>query len=320
MNLTKSSAKEEVDFMRDEAFKDKKILAITVEGKDDVAFWSFVFDRSQLNGKYQIFKSYQYPSADSSGKLTLAHFLPYTQTDFAICIDSDYDYLLENPVWQRPFVFQTYTYSIENYYCYVPSLNAVVNRAANIPLNTVEVRNPDSFGEGVSFEEIFIHQFSQIIYELTVESLQEAINIGRSEEPRRNLGRNIRLSGQSIEAKFSNLTVHVQNQIQGLLINDEFRNSLTDKGLTPETAYLFVRGHDVLNSAFLPILKLFQETFRRQKLSELSTIADNNLRKSSEKAYRMSVISVQTCLTENRNFTDCFLFQKIENDIRFAFQ
>jgi hypothetical protein len=63
MNLTKSSAKEEVDFMRDEAFKDKKILAITVEGKDDVAFWSFVFDRSQLNGKYQIFKSYQYHSA-----------------------------------------------------------------------------------------------------------------------------------------------------------------------------------------------------------------------------------------------------------------
>jgi Protein of unknown function (DUF4435) len=310
MNLTKSSAKEEVDFMRDEAFKDKKILAITVEGKDDVAFWSFVFDRSQLNGKYQIFRSYQYPSADSSGKLTLAHFLPYTQTDFAICIDSDYDYLLENSLWQRPFVFQTYTYSIENYYCYVPSLKAVVNRAANIPLNT----------EGVSFEEIFMQQFSQIIYELTIESLQEARNTGRSEEPRRKVGRNIRLSGQSIEAKFSNLTVHVQNQIQGLLITDEFRNSLTDKGLTPETAYLFVRGHDVLNSAFLPILKLFQEAIRHQKLSELKTISDNNLRKSSEKDYRMNVISVQTCLTENRNFTDCFLFQKIENDINFAFQ
>jgi Protein of unknown function (DUF4435) len=310
-HLTKLTAKEDVDFMRDETFKDRKSLTIAVEGKDDVDFWSFVFDRSSLRGNYKIFKSYQYPTPDASGKYTLEHFLPHTQRDFAICIDSDYDYLLENPVWQRPFVFQTYTYSIENYYCYVPSLNAVMNRAANLASDT----------EGSSFEDIFIRQFSENIYELLIESLQEAINDGRSEDARRKLGRHIRLtSGQNIDALLSDLDTRIQNKIQHLIIINEFKQRLLNKGLTPENAYLFVRGHDVFNSVFVPILKLIQQGIKNERLNEIKAISDSKSRKIAEKDYRMGIKHVVNCLEDNRNFTDCFLFQKIEQDIQAAFQ
>jgi hypothetical protein len=90
--------------------------------------------------------------------------------------------------------------------------------------------------------------------------------------------------------------------------------------LTPETTYLFARGHDIFNSVFLPILKLIREEKRNNKLLELAAISDTNLRKSSEKTYRMGVIDIKTCLLENRDFTDCFLFQKIEEDIRVTFR
>jgi Protein of unknown function (DUF4435) len=309
--LTKPTAKEEVDDMRNEAFKDRKTLTIAVEGKDDVAFWSFVFDRSAFRDKYRIFRSYNYPKAQSSGKTTLAHFLPHTQRDFAICIDSDYDYFLETSVWKRPFVFQTYTYSIENYYCYVPSLNTVINRAANLPSDT----------EGVSFDDIFIEKFSKIIYELTIESIQQALNEGRSEDTRHKLGKDIRLAnGQNIDTRLSNLEAHIQNQLQNLPMTDEFRKKLLNKGLRPETAYLFVRGHDVLNSVFVPILKLIQKDMKNIKLNEIKTITNNPLQKASEKAYRIGIKHVVTCLLENRDFINCFLFEKIENDIRLAFQ
>jgi hypothetical protein len=308
LNLTKPTAKQEVDFMRDEAFEDKKSLAIAVEGKDDEAFWSFVFDRSELKGQYRIYKSYQYPTPNSSGKETLKHFSPHTQSDFAICMDSDYDYLLDNPVWQRPFVFQTYTYSTENYYCYVPSLKKVVNRAANLPLDT----------EGGSFEHIFIEHFSSIIYDLMIQSVQDAVNEGRSDEARRKLGKNIRLKGQTIDIMLTDLNTRTQN-IRNRTFTNEFRNQLSEKGLTPETTYLFARGHDIFNSVFLPILKLIREEKRNKKLLELAAISDTSLRKSSEKTYRMGVIDIKTCLLENRDFTDCFLFQKIEEDIRAAF-
>jgi Protein of unknown function (DUF4435) len=309
--LTKPTAKEEVDDMRNEAFKDKKTLTIAVEGKDDVAFWSFVFDRSDFRDKYRIFRSYNYPKAESSGKTTLVHYLPHTRRDFAICVDSDYDYLLENTDWQRPFVFQTYTYSIENYYCYVPSLNDVLKRAANLTSNT----------EGYNFEDIFIRQFSEIIYELVVESLQEAQNTGRVREARSKLGRDIRLSSRrTIEAMLTQLNEHIQSELQHSAITNAFREQLTQKGLTPQTAYLFARGHDVLNSVFEPILKLVEEEMKSRKLLELDAIEDVRLKNDVKKAYRMNVINVKTCLLENRGFTDSFLFQKIENAIREAFQ
>jgi hypothetical protein len=310
LSLTKPTAKEDVDFMRNEAFKDKKALVVAVEGKDDAVFWSFVFDRSDFKDRYRVFKNYNFPNPKSSGKNTLAHYLPHTQRDFVICIDSDYDYLLENPVWQMPYVFQTYTYSIENYYCYVPSLNAVMNRATNLPLNT----------EGVLFEDIFIYQFSKTIYELLIESLQESISSGNSDEKKGQLGENIRLTFGSIDNMLTDLEQNVANKMQHLIITETFKKQLAEKGLTPETAYLFARGKDVLNSVFLKILKLIQEDMKSKKLLELAAIEEGHLRNTATKAYRMGLANVQTCLLENRNFTDCLLFEKIENDIRKAFQ
>jgi Protein of unknown function (DUF4435) len=310
-SLAKPSAKTYVDNIRRDLKKDRISLAIFVEGKDDEAFWSFVFDRTKFKGKYKIFTYSNFPTEGSSGKTTLKHLVPHTQRDFAICIDSDYDYLLGNTDWQRPFVFQTYTYSIENYYCYVPSLDAVMQRAANFATDT----------ERSSFGDIFIQKFSKVIYDLTVESIQEAVNLGRSEEARHRLGRNIRLEkGRSIDSILSDLEKHIQSQIENLTITYAFRQVLAEKGLTAETAYLFARGKDVFKSVFVPILKLIQSEIKNQKLNEIKAMTDSHLRKASEKVYRMGIKHVVTCLEENRNFADCFLFQKIEEDIRVAFQ
>lgn len=62
--------KEEVTRMRADAFLLEKEVVFMVKGADDVAFWSFIFNRL-LPDKYQILKESRLPVAGSSGKSTL---------------------------------------------------------------------------------------------------------------------------------------------------------------------------------------------------------------------------------------------------------
>jgi hypothetical protein len=123
-------------------------------------------------------------------------------------------------------------------------------------------------------------------------------------------------SGAATDVMLESLNQKIQGTIQHLTITDDFRQQLTEKGLKSATTYLFARGKDVLNSAFLPILKPIREEKRTNRRRELEANADIN----AQKAYRMGVIDVKTCLLENRGFTDCFLFQRIEQNIRLAFE
>ena len=174
--------------------------------------------------------------------------------------------------------------------------------------------------EGVFLKDIFIDQFSKTIYALLVESLQSSINSGNSDEEKGQLGENIRLTSGSIDTMLANLKENVINKMQHFIVADTFKEQLAKKGLTPDTAYLLARGKDVLNSVFLKILKPIQEDMKSKKLLELEAIEDEGLRNRDKKAYRMGLTNVQTCLLDNRDFTDCFLFEKIENDIRKAFR
>lgn len=126
MSLT---AKEEAEYIKSEVFQLRLRHAVLVEGKTDVPFWTAVLERAGAAGRFKIYRQVQFPAPDSSGKATLeTHFLPFADRELWICIDSDHDYLLENPVWQKPFVFQTKVHSVENYQCFAPSLNAILQK------------------------------------------------------------------------------------------------------------------------------------------------------------------------------------------------
>ncbi len=80
------------------------------------------------------------------------------------CVDSDYDYLIQGAtntsrmINQNRYVFQTYTYAIENYQCYAGALHEVCVMAT---LNDREI---------IDLEE-FMRMYSRIAYPLFIWSV-----------------------------------------------------------------------------------------------------------------------------------------------------
>jgi hypothetical protein len=111
-----SSVFDDVRRMKDEVFLLRKKQVVLVEGKSDRFFWMDVLQRV-IPDQFQLYAWVNFPSPQTSGKLVLlAHYAQYGAKDFIICLDSDHDFLLGEPWTKQPFLFQTFAYSIENYY------------------------------------------------------------------------------------------------------------------------------------------------------------------------------------------------------------
>ena len=150
-----------------------KIISVYVESHEDKAFWRSIFN-DYINEKLEF--DIQLPSNTSLTKgkdkalernndiltLGLGQYL-------IICIDSDYDYVLQGHTQQSrlindsDFIFQTYAYSIENLRCYSPSLHLVCVQSVN------------SDKKKIDFIEL-LKLYSNITYELFVWSVAFKLN------------------------------------------------------------------------------------------------------------------------------------------------
>ena len=287
-----------------------------VEGKDDVSFWNNVFDVLAFPKTYDIYHYTQEVKEDgsinkSTGKNTVLKYAPYTDSSFMLCIDSDYDYLLNVSNQDiHHHIFQTYSYSIENYLSYAPSLK-------NLCLQTTHSTTLKFFDI-----ELFLKDYSEIIYPLLIlqiisESRPDSTNQFLS---KKDFSKIIRINQQI------DLTNNGRNELQKLKTEvDKTINSLSHHysqdeyqqvetrfislGVTPQNAYLFVRGHDLYGFVVLRLLRKIVEHLRHLKLSTLSA--------TDKKAYIDSCSKIEDLLKENQNYKNCFLLKKIENDIKY---
>jgi hypothetical protein len=92
-------------------------VLVYIESDDDIVFWRNVlapFERNIISFDIQL------PVKNGFEKGKLAALDRHSGTHCLICVDSDYDYLLQNTtkmskrINNNPFIFQTYAYSIEN--------------------------------------------------------------------------------------------------------------------------------------------------------------------------------------------------------------
>lgn len=80
------------------------------------------------------------------------------------CVDSDYDFLLQGAtntsrkINRNRYIFQTYTYAIENYHCFAESLHEVCVQAT---LNDRSILDFNSY----------LKRYSEIVYPLFSERL-----------------------------------------------------------------------------------------------------------------------------------------------------
>jgi len=132
-------------------------IACYVEGLEDVHFWKDVFDSfaPELN---IVFYPYSRENHFKSGKQTILteHNIKNAGASLILCVDSDLEYLLKNePLFSHPYIFHTYTYSIENYKIFPQALARIVDKSSY----------PDASLRRFSFVN-FIKDYSKVTYPL----------------------------------------------------------------------------------------------------------------------------------------------------------
>lgn len=295
------------------AKKNPTKVFVYVEDISDVGFWHGIlspYEKSN-NIKFDISPPYSENSL-TTGKNQLIKLFPNTDKHFIICLDSDYEYLLQSELAQiinnNPYIFQTYAYAMENLKCYAESLNSLCISATH-----------NSMDDIIDFSD-FLSEYSQIIYPLFIWNLyfyhiKELSNFSISDFNKIVTIGNI--TPDNCENSLTKLKNAVSERLQEFNSNAdivEFSKGFSDE-LPNTNAYLFINGHAIYST----VLNFLKEVCKKLEHSHIEQIKilTKTSQECSEKInhYRKSTSPAEALLARNDKFTDCFLFQNIRKDI-----
>lgn len=248
---------------------------VHVEAFDDAVFWEKIFTRFVPGKKLNYIWASNSPAGkETSGCVQCLKYKDYLGKRFFICIDSDYRHLLqEADISTSNYIFQTYTYSIENHLCFASKLNTIPHYCTGIVNNIFDF-------------EAFLLCYSQAVYDTFIWHLyflnkgdyqtfsKEAFNsiLSLNGIPDFNISNN----GESIikelqtrcNAKVKQISmVHPHTDI-----SDEKAHYET-MGLSLNSAYLFVRGHNLFDL----IVKIGNEVNNQLLRAEANRLNDPTL-------------------------------------------
>lgn len=244
---------EEYSFREQEAKRYKAALllsgdsaAIYMEDINDKRFWNMVLQH------YKTDCSFHFISGSRSSGSGCQHCLKYKDfldNHFFIAIDSDYRYLLqEENIDMEHFIMQTYTYSFENHLCYDENLQRTLRQACD-----------DQYvDELFSFFE-FLKEYSEILYPLYLIFLdclrtdnglfsKDDFHSLLSLPPK--INHSMENNGKAVLDILRQRVNEKQTELLNKLPDfseDEESQRYASLGLRKETAYLYVRGHNLYN-------------------------------------------------------------------------
>lgn len=248
------------------------VAAVHVEAAQDQQFWSTIFHYFVPHLRFHfVSHSRTWNGMQASGVTQCLSFKPYLDKDFFICIDSDYRYIMQEPdINIQNYIFQTYTYSIENHYCAAPGLDYVCEKASGQPN---DIFNFD----------LFLKRYSEIVYELFLWHIHARstfeFKFGRWEFYQLiGLRRNapypvIKNNG---EAELAVLKQRVQTKLEWLKKVHPYSNiepvrqRLTSLGVTSENVYYCLRGHNLFDSVVAVGRRVCESLLGKRKIQHYS--------------------------------------------------
>ena len=237
------------------------------------------------------------------------------------CVDSDYDYLLQGvtstsrQINNSRYVFQTYAYAIENYQCYAESLHEACVMAT---LNDHPL--VDLVG--------FMTLYSQIAYPLFVWSVWFYRKRNLNEFSLMDFCSYVRLDHVSVrhpEEALMAMDKRVKNKLrelerrhpQALEEIEAMKAEFTYLGVTPETTYMFIQGHHIMESVTMKILTPVCNALRREREEEIKRLAEHHTQFRNElTSYERRLLNIDVVLRKQTGFKDAPIFKKLEKDIR----
>ncbi|WP_226943578.1 DUF4435 domain-containing protein [Pseudoprevotella muciniphila] len=299
----------------------KKIVAY-VESYNDIFFWSNLL-RPLENEKFYF--EVMLPSNESLGKgkkIAIGNQLGDRLGGCMIaCVDADYDYLIEGStptsveVCSNKYIFHTYVYAIENFQCYAPSLHGVCVMAT---LNDHRIFDFESF----------LTAYSRIIWPLFVWnvwayrygqykkfSLLDFFNIvGLNDVNLYHPEAKLNALQHRVNAKISRLYKEFP---EGKKTYKPLRDELLQKGLTPETTYLYMRGHDLQDGIVTPLMTAVCERLRREREREIRNNAVHRTQFQNElSGYQHSTAAVEEMMRKQTGYTAAPQYQQIIANIK----
>jgi len=288
--------------------------AVHVEDKDDIIFWNALLKHFRPGDRFHFLAGSRNEFGhETSGVTQCLKYFHHLSPGFFICIDSDFRYLLrEKDINIRHHIFQTYTYSFENHYCFAEGLDGVCARVTHLENHVFDFKR-------------FMKEFSEVIYELFIWHLyfQNAdpvhftkyeFNTYISLKTCRpyplildNASRSLEELRMRVERKTGYLSRHYP-QADLEIVRQRYRRL----GLTPETTYLFVRGHNMYDMVSLLCKEVCKTLLRRAKGSQVVT------RDMIRELYR-NRNSVDEQLRQNIKYGAYFHIRQIEKDMEFFF-
>ena len=299
-----------------------RTVLVYVEADEDVSFWRHVLHPYQTeNLKFRITTPTRKGKHEAIG--VGRSLLEWSVgSNLIVCVDSDYDYLLQGATEQskkvvgNPYIFHTYAYSIENFLCYSNSLHPVV----------VQATKRDE--ELVDFNALMV-EYSRIIYPLLLWSIyfyraadtasfpirefSECIRIGGTIDIDSNCRKNLMLVAQLVMNALNALN---EKFPEGIKAMHQLGIDLSELGLTEDNAYLFVHGHTLKDGVVLPLLSKVCRELSNKKYSDIKNLEGNEeVRRQEHKAYKNITYSIDSVLHANTGYTNCILYSRIHHDV-----
>lgn len=303
--------------------KARRRIVAYVESYDDVAFWRTLLSEFEDDEHYfQV----MLPSATSLAKgkkMVLMNTLNTAELGHSLiaCVDSDYDFLLQGAtgvsrkINSSPYIFQTYGYAIESYLCYADSLHEVCVQAT---LNDRHV---------VDFH-AFLSRYSQIIYPLFLWNVWFYRKHDMHTFPMYDFNACTRLQEVNIRHPYRSLDVvkqAVERKLRELRRrfpdHEERVRQLGEKlrplGLEPDTTYLYIQGHHLMDSVVMKLLTPICTLLRREREQEIKRLAEHSEQFHNElTGYENSQVNVSLMLRKNSGYKQLYLYQWVREDIR----
>ena len=299
----------------------KKIMAF-VESYDDISFWKMIFDDFRSD-KYEF--QVMLPSQDSLAKGKKMVLMNTLNVDglgnsMIACVDSDYDFLLQDStvtsrkVNHNRFVFQTYAYAIENHRCFAEGLHEICVQST---LNDRKV---------IDFER-FMADYSRIVYPLFLWNVWFYRNHDNHTFPMCDLNNCAMIRNVSLAHPDACLK-HMKRDVDKLLNHFETKFSdLADSvhalgkellrlGVKPETTYLFMQGHHIMDNVVMKLLNPVCAYLRREREEEIRRLATHEEQFRNEMtAYEHSMVSVDVMLKRSSAYKQLYLYKWLYQDI-----
>ncbi len=297
-------------------------IVVYVESYEDIFFWSNLLRPLETEGFYFEVMLPSRSTLCKGKKTAMANDLgPRLGGCMIACVDADYDYLMQGAtetsaeLCHNPYIFHTYYYAIENYQCYAPALHEVCVMA------TLNDRKIFDF-------EAFMKQYSTTIWPLFVWNIWayrygayktfsmldfyhivvlEHLNFAHPE--------------QTIEALRHRVNAKI-NRLQkafpaGRKTYKPLMNELLAMGLTPETTYLYMRGHDLFDGIVSPMLSGVCEALRREREKQIRHLALHAVQMQNElSAYQHAVSSVEEMLRRHTGYVTAPAYARVQSDLR----